>query len=85
MVPASSWTPAHFHNYFFRLGFRVGDGVGARWWWWEVKGLQKAWTILAVMLGRESSLLQCIGLEFEDCEQGDSLGNEKGDGGLGLG
>lgn len=49
------------------------------------KGLQEAWTILAGMVGRESSLLQCIGLEFEDCEQGDSLGNEKGDGGLGLG
>lgn len=31
MAPASSWTPAHFHNSFVCLGLGVEDGAGARW------------------------------------------------------
>lgn len=41
--------------------------------------LQEAWTTLASVVGR-GSLQQCMGLEFEGCEQGGSPGTEKGDG-----
>lgn len=73
-MPASSWTPAHFHGFLFvwalglgLLGMGQGPGeVGG-------KGLQEAWTTLAGVVGRERSLKHCKGLEFEDYKHGAAL------------
>ena len=48
-----------------------GPGDGRR-------GLQEAETTQAGVVGKERSLWQCPGLEFEGCKQWGSLGNEKG-------
>ena len=49
------------------------------------EGLQDAGITQAGVVGRERSLWQCTGLEFEGREQGGGFGNEKGDGGSGMG
>lgn len=75
-MPAASWISAHFHNPFVCLGSRVEDGARAR--SDGRRGLQEAETTQAGVVGKERSLWQCPGLEFEGCKQWGSLGNEKG-------
>lgn len=55
-------------------GLRMGQGPGEM----GGEGLQEAETTQAGVVGRERSLWQCPGLEFEGCKQWGSLGNEKG-------